>query len=259
MPATGTGPATVPALVNISFNEASRPSLCRSLQMPNNSKMCGGKRATSSMLFEMVLNCKLWNAMSSQTPLLCKVFCSNVGAGCGGRQQALTCARACSACNNVCMSIHADKLEVVNNHTKTQGCVMCCPCSTSLSKTSVWSTALGLLHVCMLVHSWRLADMPLSRCKQIWRGQVPTGAVATVRCRPGCLAHLPHCLPRMPPARQCRLATIPSSVGLSAEKPCLGLANSAQSCLPCVHAQEKLPPQKIVPPRKSKAFVEPSV
>ena len=108
MPATGTGPATVPALVNISFTEASRPSLCRSLQMPNNSKMCGGKCAPSSMLFEMVLNCKLWNAMSSQTPLLCKVFCSNVGAGCGGRQQALTCARACSACNNVCMSIHAD-------------------------------------------------------------------------------------------------------------------------------------------------------
>ncbi|CAJ1426061.1 unnamed protein product [Effrenium voratum] len=87
MPATGTGPATVPALVNISFTEASRPSLCRSVQMLDNSKMCGGKRATSSMLFEMVLNCKLWNAMSSQTPLLCKVFCSTVGAGCGGRQQ----------------------------------------------------------------------------------------------------------------------------------------------------------------------------
>ena len=48
-------------------------TLCRSAQMPNNSMMCGGKRATSSMLFEMLLNCKLWNAMSSQTPLLCKV------------------------------------------------------------------------------------------------------------------------------------------------------------------------------------------
>ena len=104
------------------FTKAFCPS-CRKVQMPSNSKMWRKAR----MLFEIVLNCKLLNATSSQTPLLCKVFCSNVGAGCGGRQQPLTCARARSACNNVCVSIHADELGVVNNHTKTQESVMCWP------------------------------------------------------------------------------------------------------------------------------------
>ena len=60
------------------------------------------------------------------------------------------------------------------------------------------------------------------------------------RARENQQAHFSCRLPRMPPARQCRLATIPSSVGLSAEKPCLGLTSSVQSCLPCIHVQEKL-------------------
>ena len=78
-------------------------------------------------------------------------------------------------------------------------------------------------------------------------------------------AHFSRCLLRLPPARQCRPATTPSSVGLSAGKPCLDLTSSCvQSCLPCVHVREKAVKgstsfseelSKCRPPPKSKAFV----
>ena len=90
------------------------------------------------------------------------------------------------------------------------------------------------------------------------------GIISTVSS-PVSQAHFSRCLLRLPPARQCRLATTPSSVGLSAGKPCLDLTSSCvQSCLPCIHVREKAVKgstsfseelSKCRPPPKSKAFV----
>ena len=45
---------------------------------------------------------------------------------------------------------------------------------------------------------------------------------------------------RLPPARQCCLPTTCCGVGPSAEQHCPRLTSCVQSCLPCVHVQDKL-------------------